>query len=695
MASITQENRSVQVKTVLPANTLLFNKLSGSEMLSGLFEYRVELISEDTSIDLNTLLGTSMTIAVELPPSDFVPAETYRFFNGIIAKCAHVSGTDGFAHYEFRLRPWFWLLTRTSDCRIFQNQTVPEVIKAVLSESGLNDVDYRLTDVYEPWRYCVQYNETDYSFLARLMEHEGIYYYFTHENGKHKLVLGDNISAHGHIPHYETVPFFPAGDDQLRERDHLTLWDIERTLQPGRFATRDFNFETPDVDLLATKTLSGEHANANFEMYNYPGTYPSRTGTPTLQTGENLVSHRIEEYAAQHEVAKGEGNAGGLATGCLFTLRGCDRVDQNREYLITDTHCRITLDGYRTEGGEEFDFRIRTTAISSKQQFRPPRVTPKPMVQGPQTAIVVGPKGEEIWTDNYGRIKVQFHWDRYGEFDENSSCWIRVSQPWAGKGWGGLSIPRIGQEVVVDFINGDPDRPIVTGRVYNSRNMPPYSLPEEAAVSGMKSATHKGAGYNEIAMNDTDKSQLMRMHAQHDMDTTVLNNQSESVGVNRTRSVGVDESVSVGNDRKKDVANNESNLVGNNRQTTIATNDSLQIGANQKVDVASSSNISVGQNKIESVGILSAENIGAAKTLNVGAGYQIGVGAAMNVTVGGASMEQVGIMKHIIAGSKFVVECGAGKFEIDSGGTITITGTAFNFSSSGPVKINGSVIDLN
>jgi len=695
MTSISQENRSVVVKTVLPTNTLLFSKLAGSEKLSDLFEYRVELISEDGSIDLNSLLGTSMTIAVEMPPSDFVPVNSYRYFHGIIAQCSQISGTEGFAHYEFTLRPWLWLLTRTSDCRTFQNQTVPEIIEAVLTDGGFSDLDNRLTGTYEPWRYCVQYRETDYHFLARLMEHEGIYFYFAHENGKHKLILGEDISAHGHFPHYESVPIFPADSEQMRERDHFTLWDVERSLQPGRYASRDFNFETPDVDLLATKTMGGDHANASYEIFDYPGTYPSRTGTPTLKVGEDLVAHRIEEFAAQHEVATGEGNACGLATGHLFSLRGCEREDQNREYLITETHCRITLEGYRTEGGEEFDFSIRTTAISSKQQFRPPRVTPKPMVQGPQTAIVVGPKGEEIWTDNYGRIKVQFHWDRYGKFDENSSCWIRVSQPWAGKGWGGLSIPRIGQEVVVDFLNGDPDRPIITGRVYNKRNMPPYNLPQEAAVSGMKSATHKGTGYNEIAMNDTDKSQQMRMHAQHNMDTTVLNSQTESVGVNRTRTVGVDESVSIGNDRSKEIANNQQSSIGNNDTTQIANNKEETIGANLKTSVASNMSVDIGANKTETVSAFSAENVGAAKALSIAAGYQITVGGAINSTVAGVSSEQVGIVKRWDVGSNVIISCGASKYTMDSGGKVTIEATEFSINCSGPVKINGAVIDLN
>jgi len=699
----TQEERAVRVVTSLGTNTLLFSSMSGSERLSTLYNYRLELISLDHQINLDDLLGTDITVELELPPSEFVPQGAYRYFNGTVADCAHIGGTDEYAHYEFSVRPWFWLLTRTSDCRIFQEMTVPDIIKQVFGDSGFPDFEDSLTGSYEPWRYCVQYRETDYNFLSRLMEQEGIYFFFRHENGKNTLVLSDGYSAHSTFTHYDSVPYFPVESGQLRERDHFQTWQLQKQLQPGKFAARDYNFETPKANMLAQRTMAGAHANANYEVYDYPGVYPGSGGVPLIGTGEVVARHRIEEIAAQHETASGGGNAHGMCAGYLFSLTGCERKDQNREYLIVESRVEFSMDSYRSGSGSTFEFHGSISAMNSQQQFRAPRVTHKPMVQGPQTAMVVGAAGEEIWTDEYGRVKLQFHWDRYGQSDENSSCWVRVSQAWAGSGWGGISIPRIGQEVIVDFINGDPDRPIITGRVYNGDNMPPYNLPAEKVVSGMKTATHKGGGYNEISMNDTDQSQLMRVHAQYDMDSTVLNDLRENVGINRTRSVGTDESISIGNNRKLDVTNDEAISVGNNRDTTVTNDESaevgnnskLAIGNNSKVEIGNNMNLDVGATKTETVAMLSAETIGAAKTLNVGAGYQVGVGAAMNVTVGGASMEQVGLIKNVSAGKKIELSCGSASITLESAGKVTISGTSFDFTASGPVKINGLIIDLN
>ena len=591
MASLRQDNRSVKLFSALPDSTLLFSAMSGTERLSTLYDYRLEVVSEDHSLALDNLLGTDITVQLELSESREIGSGVYRYFNGVVADCAHVAGSGEFAHYEFSLRPWFWLLTRNADCRIFQEMSVPEIIEEVFKNlRGFTDFDLKLTGKHEKWRYCVQYRESDFAFLSRLMEHEGIYYYFTHDDGKHTLVLADDYAAHETVPHYDEVPYFPVGGNQLRERDHLHSWRLNKKLQPGRYSASDFNFETPKAELVTKRILKGEYARSDSEVFDYPGNYPGKDGVPDSSTGEEITKYRMEGLAAKHEIAVGEGNAQGMAAGFLFTLTNCDRDDQNREYLILQSYVRFNLDDYRAGSSGEFNFACRTEAIVSKQQFRAPLLTQRPMVRGPQTAIVVGKKGEEIWTDKFGRVKLQFHWDRYGKSDENSSCWVRVSQGWAGQGWGAMHLPRIGHEVIVEFLEGNPDRPIVTGRVYNGDNGVPYDLPANQTQSGIKSRSTKGGtakNFNEIRMEDKKEEEEVYIHAEKDLNIIVENNKTLKIGFDK-KDKG-DYTIDIKNDCKTtiDSGNEELQIKKGNREVNIdAGDDELTVKkGNHKVNI--------------------------------------------------------------------------------------------------------------
>ena len=603
MAALKQDKRSVKIFSSLPEHTLLFNSMSGAERLSELYDYRLEVISEDHALALDDLLGTDLTVELELSESSAVAAGNYRYFHGYVADCAHVAGTGEYAHYELSIRPWFWFLTRTADCRIFQDKSVPEIIKDVFGDSGFSDFEEKLSGKYEKWRYCVQYRESDFAFLSRLMEHEGIYYYFKHERGKHKLVLADSYSAHTTIAHYNKVPFYPVGGSQLRERDHLHSWQLRKQLQPGKFAARDFNFETPKSDLTTQLQIKGKHAKADYEVFDYPGKYPGKSGVPVVATGEKTTRYRMEQLSVQHEVAVGEGNAQGLAAGHLFTLMNCDRKDQNREYLIVESYCKFNLDDILSDSSGDFNFAARTEAIVARQQFRPPMVTPRPMVRGPQTAIVVGKKGEEIWTDKYGRVKLQFHWDRYGKSDENSSCWVRVSQAWAGQGWGTMHLPRIGHEVIVEFLEGDPDRPIVTGCVYNGDNGVPYDLPANQTQSGIKSrSTKKGAtaNFNEIRLEDKKDEEEVYIHAEKDLNVVVENDSTLKIGFEK-KDKG-DYVIDVKNDHKRTIDSGNDKLLvkkGDREINVDKGNHKLKVSAgNSTIDAAKSITLKVGGNSI-------------------------------------------------------------------------------------------------
>jgi type VI secretion system secreted protein VgrG len=441
-------------------------------------------------------------------------------------------GVGRYFRYQITGRPWLWLLTRTSDCRIFQNVSVPDIVKDVLGKYPEIKFESRLTGDYRPWEYCVQYRETDFNFVSRLLELEGIYYFFQHEVGKHTLTLADSYAAHEAVEGYEAYVFLPQAIDTPRQRDEVIEdWLASKEMQPGAYVVDDYDFERPSVELEAQFKDPRQHARSRLEMYDYPGEFVAKPD------GERIARTRLEELLAQHEFCEASGTTRSLQVGSLFTLTAHPRADQNREYLVTSAEYSMRFEGY--EGLEDTggDYRCSFTCIPSKVQYRPPRRTPKPMVQGPQTAVVVGPAGDEIHTDKYGRVKVHFHWDRHGKKDENDTTWIRVSHPWAGKGWGAVAIPRIGQEVIVDFLEGDPDQPIITGRVYNAETMPPFGLPGAGVISGIKSNTHKGRGYNEMTMDDTAGKEKVNVHAQYDMVTTVLHDDTQTVKNNRAISV--------------------------------------------------------------------------------------------------------------------------------------------------------------
>ncbi|MEA3277301.1 MAG: type VI secretion system tip protein TssI/VgrG [Pseudomonadota bacterium] len=660
---LSQQERTLSVSTPLGEDVLLIRRMTATERLSRLFEYQLELVSEDINIKHEDLLGQPVTVRLDLLD------DGRRFFNGIVSRFSQVGFDGAFAVFQATLVPWTWFLTRTADCRIFQDKTVPDIIKEIFREHGFTDFEESLSGSFRQWVYCVQYRETDFNFVSRLMEQEGIYFYFKHEDGKHTLVLADSYSAHSPYPGYEEIPYYPPDETSLRERDHISDWSVLQAVQPGTFAHTDFDFTAPKKNLLEKRSNPKNHEQAEYEVYDYPGEYLENSN------GENYARIRLEELHADYETIQGKGNARGLATGSLFTLTNYRREDQNREYLIVSANYQLQSDvfgsGGETPGAPVFQCSI--TATDAQTPYRPPRITPKPIVQGPQTAIVVGKAGEEIWTEKYGRVKVQFHWDRYGKSDENSSCWVRVSHPWAGKSWGAIAIPRIGQEVIVDFLEGDPDQPMITGRVYNADTMPPYGLPGGAVISGIKSnSTKGGGGYNEFVMDDTKGNEMVREHAQFNKDTTVENDQTLTVHNNRTSTIDVDDTESV----------------GNNQTISIGVNQTLTVGANQTVTVGANRSVSVGSNKTETIGASKAETIAVAKALTIGGAYQVSVGAVMNETIGGAKAEEIGGAKIVGVGAVSSESVGASK-SVNAGTNISESaGAKFSASSGSTMSLN-------
>jgi type VI secretion system secreted protein VgrG len=499
------KDKFAEIQTPL-GKKLLLRSMSGYEELGRPFSYHVELVSEDESITASSVLGQGMTLKLSLE------GDSQRCIHGLCTSFMAVGRVGRYALYEAELRPWIWLLSHTSDCRIFQNETIPDIIKTVFRDHGFSDLEDALTETYKPIEYVVQYRETALNFVTRLMERAGIYYFFEHSDGKHTLVLADSQTAHQTASGYEEVPYYPPDSHHAREHDHFDGWTVQEQFRTGVYTINDFDFKRPTADLLAKSTFSRDHAKSDLEIYDYPGEYSE------VPDGETNAKVRMQAHQAHYEQTSGTGNARGLNAGNLFTLKDFKRSDQNRQYLIVSLKSRLELKEYESRsGGQGSSYQASIVAVDSKTDYRLPVQTEKPMVMGPQTAIVTGKEGDEIWTDEFGRVKLKFHWDRKGKGNEDSSCWVRVAQLWAGSGWGSMYIPRVGQEVVVDFLEGDPDRPLVTGRVYNGSNKPPHELPAKAAISGIKSRSTKGGNPddgNEIRFTDTKGEEELFVQAQ-------------------------------------------------------------------------------------------------------------------------------------------------------------------------------------
>ena len=642
-----QANREVAVSSVLGGDVLLFKRMQCSEALGRLSEFRIELASERDDIKIADVLGTGMTVTLDTPNGGT------RYFHGIVTRFAYQGWRDGMPAYVAIVHPALWLLTRSTNCRIFQGKTTLDILKEVAGKyGGAIELDVSAVATPPKREYCVQYRETDFNFVCRLMEEDGIYFYFRHEHGKHTMVLADGYAAHSTAPGYENIAFSEEEMEAAPPEEAVTRFAPGGEIQAGVMVLNDFDFEKASSStsggLFARADAPSPFGGASYEHYDYPGRYS------VAGIGDTYARVRAEALHGQCERIDGAGTARGLITGSLFKLTLHPRSDQNRTFLITSAETEITSNDYRSDGpGERPDFRCRFQVIGKENSYRPPPMARKPFVHGPQTAMVVGKAGEEIWTDKYGRIKVQFHWDRSHPTDETSSCWVRVQQGWAGKGWGMMFVPRIGMEVVVTFLEGDPDRPLVTGCVYNSDSMPPYTLPDEQTKSTIKSNTSKGGnGFNEIRFEDKKDSEEIFVQAERDFNRVVKNNDTLKVGFetkdkgDQTIQIANDQSLDVGNDRKVHVTNDQTVAVDNNLSTTVKNDETRKVDNNQSVKVGNkivveantsielkvgSSSIKIEPAKITIKSVEIAVQSDANMEIKAGAMMQVKSGAVMTI----------------------------------------------------------------
>lgn len=617
MPSYTQDNRSMAIATPLGPNILLLEGVEGTEGISRLFNFELTLVAERHAIEFDKIIGTNVTVAMTLPSGK------QRYFNGIISRFVQAVGGGGagvdprFSQYRATMVPWLWLLTRTADSRIFQKMKAPDIIEKIFRDQGFADFTLKLEGSYEKRDFCVQYRETDFNFVSRLMEEEGIHYYFEHTNGKHTLIIGDSPSAASPCPNQQAVRF-RMNSGSTYDDDAISSIEKMQEIRPGKYTLNDFNFETPKSSLKA-ETLSQVHLGpGEREIYDYPGGYGKKA------EGDRYSRIRMEEEESAITTIVGAGACRGFSSGFKFTLSGFYRMEMNdKEYLLisVEHHAR---QGVR-EGGD-FKYDNRFSCIPATVPFRPMRTTPKPVVQGAQTAIVVGPSGEEIYVDEHGRVKVQFHWDREGKSNEESSCWVRVSQLWAGSGWGAVFIPRIGHEVIVDFLEGDPDRPIITGTVYNGANKLPYPLPAEKTKSTIKTSSSKdGGGFNEIRFEDKKDSEQLFIHGQKNLDLRIKKDALEWIGNERHLIVTKDQLEKVEGDKHLTVTGDHNEKVDGTVSLKVGMDQQQKIGMKLGVDAGQEIHLKAGMNVVIEAGM--------SITLKAGGGFIV-VGPA-GVTISG------------------------------------------------------------
>ncbi|ENM0198136.1 type VI secretion system tip protein VgrG [Salmonella enterica] len=561
--------------SAVPPGALLFASLDGGETLSELFSYVVQLKTPDTlnlgyvspaaNLPLKPMVGKDLCVNIELDGGG------KRHISGLVT-AARVVGHEGRSvTYELRMEPWVKLLTHTSDYKAFQNKTVVDILDEVLAEYPY-PVEKRLVESYPVRTWQVQYGETDFDFLQRLMQEWGIYWWFEHSEDSHTLVLADAISAHKACPDSPLVEWHQEGLKLDKEFIHTIT--ANESLRTGQWVLDDFDFTKPRSLLANTVANPRETGHATYEHYEWPGDYFDKS------EGEMLTRIRMEAQRSPGSRVLGGGNIRTLMTGYTFTLENYPTAEVNQEYLLMQTLLFVQDNAQHSGQDQHFTFSTRFELHPTREVFRPQRTVSKPHTKGPQSAIVTGPAGQEIWTDQYGRVKVQFGWDRYGKMDENSSCWIRVSYPWAGKGFGMIQIPRIGQEVLVDFKNGDPDLPIIVGRTYNQDTMPPWGLPGMASQSGIFSHSLYGGPTNGNMLRFDDKTgaEEVKFHAEKDLNTTVKNNETHTVMVDRT----------------KTIIKNETNSIGEDRNTTVTKNDDLSVKLAQTINIGTTYRLDVG-----------------------------------------------------------------------------------------------------
>lgn len=631
----TQENRLLAVNTPLGLDELLLTGFRGKEGLSNLFAFELDMISKKHDIAFKDIIGKNVSVSIMLADGN------KRYFSGLISGFSQDNGDNTSNHtlyssYSAIMVPWLWLLTRTTDSRIYQHLSVPDIVEEVFSEYGFTDHSLRLHGSYNPLDYAVQYRESDFNFISRLLEEEGIYYFFEHDEKKHTMVIADSPAEHKPCPKQESARYRKTSGG-LENEDIITSAKVRKEIRAGRYTLKDFNFKVPNTDLEVTADSKYQLGPGKREIYDYPGKYTRRNA------GDRRTNIRMEEEESRITTINGTGTCRSFASGFRFGLKDHFRDDMNdKEFILTHVEHDADQKGtYRSGAAQgaatDTSYTNSFKCIPFELPFRPLRSTPKPVVKGVQTAIVVGPAGEDIYTDQYGRVKVLFHWDREGKKDENTTCWIRVSQTMAGNRWGAISLPRIGHEVIVDFLEGDPDRPIITGQVYHGNNMPPYSLPGNKTVSTFKSnSSPEGGGFNEIRIEDKKGDEQIFIHAEKNQDIRIKEDRLEWVGQDSHLIITKDQLEKIEGDKHLTVHGDHNEKIGGTLSIKANMDILEKVGSKHALDAGKEIHLKAGMKVVIEAGTQLTIKVGS-NFVDIGpAGVTI-QGAMVNINSGGSA----------------------------------------------------------
>ena len=692
-------------------------RFRGTEGISELFEFQVDFASDDPAIDFDATIGKPAVLEMQTNDDP-------RIVHGIVSCIEEVGVGPKFTNYAATIVPALWTFGLRKDCCIYQAQNVPDVIKDILVSGGLEsgtDFDIRLKGSYPKMEYCVQYRESDLEFVTRLMEETGIFYFFEHATDGHKLVLADDKGEHADIGGPAVLAFRAVDTGMQSEVEEVTRLRYARSLRTGAVAMRSFNFEKTQLSL---ETTSKAGDDTDYVDYDFDGRYFSEN------SGKDLAKIKQEAYAVSRRTLSGTSNCRHFTAGFKFAVSEHPRDDCNSDYVLTKvSHAAVQPQAAGADGmggaSDEPAYSNTFDAIPADVTFRPQQVTERGLVEGPQTAVVTGPAGEEIHCDAHGRVKVKFHWDRLGAKDEKSSCWVRVSQ---SHRINDLAIPRVGEEVIVDFLEGDPDQPIITGRVYNGTKQSPYSLPGDKTKSSFKTySSPGGGGFNELRFEDSSGSEEVFMHAQKDMNVKVLNDRTRDIGHDDKQLVGNDETLEVKRDRFRTVGRNEAVDIGADQLIKIKADRTESVGGNESVKIDKNLTHEVEGTRTEKTGKERTTSVGAKDSLTVGDDQEVSVGGGQTTNVkgdyslevkGDASVEvkgdhetsvkgkltaeakkDVGIKSGkkvtIEAGDEMKLECGSASITLKKSGDIVIKGKKIDMKADGDIQIKGSKISGN
>ena len=690
MAANQEKDEDARVKLIsCPFGTdeVLFKAAEVKEELGKLTEIQLEIYAIKKAIPrLEDFLGMFFSFAV------LAEDDKWRQFGGTCVAVERLGFFEGHWHYGVKLRPKMWLLTKRTNSRIFQEMDLQDIVNKVLEDAGAKDgAEWNTTAIFASRTYCVQYRETDFDFVNRLLQQEGVYYYFKVESNKEKLVFLDSNSRFETLTSQPKIEFLDKSAGFRRRKDHFTEFKAAEEITTSIVTLDDYDFEYSQSDLTVTKTIkTGMHNQRVHEFYDAPARQID------TEIGERFALVRQEGHALRGRVCQGVCDARYMMTGGSFTLTEHPVAANNREYIVISATHKLQakqsaeseddsedgddVDTKKMELGGRLDFgkdhtdnyRATIEALPSNVEFRTAPTTAWPHVSGFLTAFVTGPAGEEIYTDKFGRIKVQFHFDRDGKKDENTTCWIRVVTPWSGKSWGMVAIPRIGQEVMVQFEDGDPDRPICTGMLYNDHTMPPYGLPGNMTQQGIKTnKTKGGGGFNEFVMEDKKEEEFVRLQSERDYVEIIKNNADIKIGFEHTDKGNLNQEVY--NDYTEKVGNNETREVGNDHSETIGNNETRDIGNDHTETIGNNETREVGSNQEETIGSNQTLTVGTNQTIDVGSNIEITAGSKIKLTCGGSSIEMT--PSSITVKSPMITIKSDGMATVKAGGVLTLKGS--------------------